>query len=546
MASGTHSHWLGQHSRSIGITAGILAGVLVLVAGIAAILAAERMQLAAIQSRASQQLAQVVVENRQLLTRLQQDYSSDCSEANLTRLRLLLLQYNHIRGIGLRDAQGNVMCSTNLGRLAKPYHMPPPDLTDAGQVQTWQNFPFRLENQVLSVGLAGKGSFITLADTHVTTDTLRNADIDALWLNHRADHKDRAQLVWSAPGMTTLQPPTHLQQRYSGTQQYWSRVDWQHGRMIVGSNIPETGFFIQSYQDWRVIASQNAYLLLGLVLLAVLTGTFGGLLLARRLQRMTTLNYRIGNLCRPEHIICMYQPIVELASGRITGCEVLMRLQDGDEVIFPDRVIPLILEQKLGWALDSAVSERALRDLAAALPATSAAQPFKVALNFFPDNISHARLHALLQPLQHECLAINVEVTEYGMSDNLFDDVARLRADRYLISVDDFGTGYSNLGTVKRLAPDFLKIDRSFVHDMEDDTLRASLIPEIVAIASAVQADIIAEGVENAQQAGLLRKMGVRYGQGYWFGRPVPLAAFLQMLAEPPKIIPAEPVASGA
>ena len=124
------------------------------------------------------------------------------------------------------------------------------------------------------------------------------------------------------------------------------------------------------------------------------------------------------------------------------------------------------------------------------------------------------------------------------MSEDLFDDVARLREERYLISVDDFGTGYSNLGTVKRLSPDFLKIDRSFVFDMEDDSLRSTLIPEIVAIANAVNADVIAEGVETEKQASRLKRMGVRYGQGYWFGRPVPLADFLQMLAAPPKRIP--------
>lgn len=234
----------------------------------------------------------------------------------------------------------------------------------------------------------------------------------------------------------------------------------------------------------------------------------------------------------------MYQPIVDLTTGRVAGCEVLMRLRDGDEIISPDRVIPLIMEKKLGWALDSAVSERALRELSVALPAKEEAPPFKVALNFFPENIRYLQLRELLQPLQSNRIAVNVEVTEYGMSDDLFDDIARLRDDHYLISVDDFGTGYSNLGTVKRLSPDFLKIDRSFVFDMEDDSLRSSLIPEIVAIANAVQAEVIAEGVENEKQASRLKHMGVRYGQGYWFGRPLPLADFLQMLAAPPKIIP--------
>ncbi len=116
------------------------------------------------------------------------------------------------------------------------------------------------------------------------------------------------------------------------------------------------------------------------------------------------------------------------------------------------------------------------------------------------------------------------------MSESLFDDVQALRADGYLISVDDFGTGYSNLATVKRLAPDFLKIDRSFVFDMEDNSLRSSLIPEIVGIATAVQAEIIAEGVENESQAQRLAQMGVQFAQGYWYGKPQTIANLIETL----------------
>ena len=529
---------LVRHYRPLCFGAGILVGLLVLGIGWLAILAAERAQLVSVQGRAGLQLALVTEETRQIHARLKQDFKDDCDEENLTRLRELLLHYRYIRSVGILDPQGHMLCSTSHGRLAIPFSLPAPDLIDAEQTHLWMDFPIKAENQVIVVSLSGMGPFVTMVDSHVTADILRNSDVDALWLNHRAEHEGEAQLVWAGIDRTLLQTPINTQFRYSSTQHYWSHQNWHQGRLIVGSNVPNTGFFIQSYRGWRTIAEKNAYMLFGLGLLAALSGAFAGLSLVQRLRRMATLDYRISRLCRPEHIICMYQPIVDLTTGCVAGCEVLMRLRDGDEVIFPDRVIPLIMEQKLGWALDRAVSERALRELSAVLPATQAASPFKVALNFFPENIRYHQLQELLQPLQSDCIALNVEVTEYGMSEDLFDDVARLREEHYLISVDDFGTGYSNLGTVKRLSPDFLKIDRSFVFDMEDDSLRSSLIPDIVAIANAVKADVIAEGVENEKQASRLKRMGVRYGQGYWFGRPVPLAEFLQMLAAPPKRIP--------
>jgi sensor c-di-GMP phosphodiesterase-like protein len=80
---------------------------------------------------------------------------------------------------------------------------------------------------------------------------------------------------------------------------------------------------------------------------------------------------------------------------------------------------------------------------------------------------------------------------------------------------------------VKKLHPDFLKIDKSFVFEMEDSSIRSSLIPEIIAIARAVNAEVIAEGVENSAQAERLTQMGVRYAQGYHFAKPMPIEEFV-------------------
>lgn len=163
-----------------------------------------------------------------------------------------------------------------------------------------------------------------------------------------------------------------------------------------------------------------------------------------------------------------------------------------------------------------------MTELKALLPAE---QPFKVAFNFFPENLGRPEFKTHLQTLRSlagDTLSINVEVTEYSFAPESIEVLHSLKDEGYFVSVDDFGTGYSNLGTIKRVAPDFLKIDKSFVFEMEDASLRSNLIPEIAAIARAVGADLIAEGVENERQAQSLLTMGVRYAQGYYFARPVP------------------------
>jgi EAL domain-containing protein (putative c-di-GMP-specific phosphodiesterase class I) len=161
---------------------------------------------------------------------------------------------------------------------------------------------------------------------------------------------------------------------------------------------------------------------------------------------------------------------------------------------------------------------------------------FKVAFNFFPTSVSGGKIGemvaAVLEKTPHAGLQFDVEVLEQEYKDSMIKAVADLRAHKFLVSVDDFGTGFSNLGSIKALLPDFLKIDRSFVHDMENVSIRSSLIPEIIGIGRAVGAKLIAEGIENERQYAMLRDLGVEYGQGYFMSRPLPIEGFAAYLRD--------------
>ena len=183
-----------RHYRSLCFVAGILVGLLVLWVGWVAVLASERAHLVRTQGRAGLQLALVTEETRQIHARLKQDFKDDCSEESLTRLRELLLHYRYIRSVGILDTKGHMLCSTSHGALVTPSSLPAPDLIDAEQTHIWMNFPIRAENQVLVVSLSGMGPFVTMVDSHVTDDILRNSDVDALWLNHHAEREGEAQL----------------------------------------------------------------------------------------------------------------------------------------------------------------------------------------------------------------------------------------------------------------------------------------------------------------------------------------------------------------
>ena len=234
----------------------------------------------------------------------------------------------------------------------------------------------------------------------------------------------------------------------------------------------------------------------------------------------------------------LYQPVFDLRTMQPIGCEVLARLKEGNRTWTPDQMIPAIMSQRLERIFDHAVMRKAIRELAEHLPQIDQGK-FSVALNCFPQNIEASRLIPLLADALEECgrkdLEICIEVTEHSLSSELITEVQQLKAHGFLIAVDDFGTGYSNLRTVTQLSPQILKIDRSFVYELEDNTVRSNLIPEIVRIASAVDAYTVAEGIEKIEQVELLLSEGVPYGQGYALGRPMNINTFINFLVGEPQ-----------
>jgi len=125
--------------------------------------------------------------------------------------------------------------------------------------------------------------------------------------------------------------------------------------------------------------------------------------------------------------------------------------------------------------------------------------------------------------------SLKLELTESLMLQNIDDMVARmenLKEAGVTFSLDDFGTGYSSLAYLKRLPLSQLKIDRSFVRDMARDRNDAALIKTIIGMAENLNLEVLAEGVEEAEQLSLLKDMGCHAYQGYYFSKPVRLEEF--------------------
>ncbi|WP_394792240.1 EAL domain-containing protein [Rhodoferax sp.] len=513
------SRILGHYPRVVGIVCGY---ALALAIAVAVCVVTLQLRLQDIESGHAQVIGNmkaVQADVGRLLGELNQSHTPICSTENLNRLRSLLFSHRYARDIGLVDAQGRLFCTTDIGLLPTPYTHGPGAI-DGSIGRYYRKMPLPLAHGTVSVTMVERGPFQVAMEPNGTVDAFTRY-ADTVWAGRPSQRTQIFKGKRAALTDALVTPETaHL------------RLDWAQGIAVVTTTEPGVSpVSVQSVVPLQELYLDHRALLAAAVALCLLLGFLTSDVVTRRCRHFQSMDHRIRYLCHPDNVVCHYQPILELATGRTIGCEVLARLRDGTALVYPDQFIPALMRQNLAWTFDAAVSSCALRELGAALPPQD---DFKVALNFFPQNLQrdavHAHLRTHLQAMARNDLQIELEVTEYNFSPEIVPELQRLKADGYYISIDDFGTGYSNLGMVKRVAPDFLKIDKSFVYEMEDASLRSSLIPEIIGIAKAVNSQVVAEGIENAAQAAQLRALGVQYGQGYYFAKPMPLAAFLQYL----------------
>jgi diguanylate cyclase (GGDEF)-like protein len=226
-----------------------------------------------------------------------------------------------------------------------------------------------------------------------------------------------------------------------------------------------------------------------------------------------------------------YQPIVELATGRVLGVEALARWNHPDRgEVAPAVFIPLAEETGRIVELGRMVLERACRD-GARWTASAAGVAAVVSVNLSAVQLSdRGLLEDVKRALTKSGLppsSLTLEITESVLMRDTERTLNRLTALRALgvkLAIDDFGTGYSALSYLPRFPVDVIKIDRAFVKDICDEPLGSTLARTIVELSRRLSLDTIAEGVETRAQAEALHAIGCVGAQGWWFAAAAPLA----------------------
>jgi EAL domain-containing protein (putative c-di-GMP-specific phosphodiesterase class I) len=232
-----------------------------------------------------------------------------------------------------------------------------------------------------------------------------------------------------------------------------------------------------------------------------------------------------------------YQPKADLASSRITSVEALVRWRHPYRgLILPDDFIPLAEQTGQLRALSLWVLNAALRQARAW---DHVGRSLGVAVNLSMRDLHDPGLPetvaALLKTWAVRPATLTIEITESTlMADpaQAMEIVRRLSAMGVNIAIDDFGTGYSSLSYLKRLAVNELKVDRSFVRNVVDDTHDVAIVRSTISLAHELGLQVVAEGIEDQATWDLLARLGCDTGQGYLISRPLPAPEFNRWMTE--------------
>ncbi len=240
--------------------------------------------------------------------------------------------------------------------------------------------------------------------------------------------------------------------------------------------------------------------------------------------------------------VLYFQPKLNMQTGEILGAEALLRWQETPQTLLsPALFLPYIEDELISIELGEWVIREALSRLTAfqkLLPQMHMSVNVS-ALQLLSGNFAAALATLLDEFAEIDPASLEIEILETSALENIDAAIEVLEECRTLgvsFSLDDFGTGYSSLSYLKRLPISTLKIDQSFIKDIEEDPDDLIIVQGIISLATAFGKNVIAEGVENERLTTKLLELGCQIGQGYAIARPMPAEAFLEWILKHPRL----------
>jgi sensor c-di-GMP phosphodiesterase-like protein len=436
----------------------------------------------------------------------------------------LIFEAKYLKDAG-RMSDGKINCSASLARPLQPLAQATTDITLNGDVKIYKDLALYQSDGLAVFTLQWQGFYVVLiphtrtqkgTEPHHYSETVRNADNGQVyWLLGEPPSDMAASLA--RDGFTR-----------TGNSLYATRCSRIFSNCVTAYiSIPEA--LLADHTQFRI------YIALG-----GLTGAVIGFMLSLFYRRSRSIEQQLRRAIRKDQLRVVYQPIVDLANGRIVGAEALARWTDEDGyAVGPDVFVKIAEERGFVGSITRLVVRHVLRDFAATLRSHP---DFHLSINVAADDLGDPEFlpmlnHALEQAgVAAQSLVIEITEGSTVQYKTAMETIVRLHQQGHSVHIDDFGTGYSSLSYLHDLSVDVIKIDRSFTQSVGTGAVTAGIVPQILSIAEALNLRVIAEGIETPQQAEYFAAHPLPIlGQGWLFSRAVVPEEFHRLLAEDEK-----------
>jgi sensor c-di-GMP phosphodiesterase-like protein len=443
-----------------------------------------------------------------------------CSDKDIEFMRYTVFTAIHVKDLG-RIEEGKLTCTTSTGRIAKPPVMSAPDVSYNG-IDVRVAIPTMISSGAHGFEASEKGISAIL-----NPDGYSSLDEPPKFYSGYVHDRPHRRVIYASFG--------HV-------------VPLTGDEVLAGKLITRNGVLYRPLCDplrlaCVVAAESRSDVLAGsrsLLRVSVIAGAlFGGascLILTLFDLRRRSLEQQLRRALQKDALTVVYQPVVDLTTHAIVGAEALVRWTNEDgEFIRPDIFVPLAEARGFVGEITCLVLRHVVRELGSFLRTDG----FYVTINITSQDLTNPEFINTLGRNLHlskvKPAAIGLELTERSTANIVATQaLAQLKAAGHLVYIDDFGTGYSSLSYLHRLKVNAIKIDRSFTQTVGTQAVTASVVPQILSMATQLNLQVVVEGIETKEQADYFRGAGPGIlGQGWLFGRPVPANQFCELLHNP-------------
>ncbi len=496
-------------AATLGALAGFLLGS-VLAIPLAEIHLKQYIDRVAVQEDAS------VKEAHDLLGVLQHPPYPPCSDAELGYFRQLVFRADYLRDAG-RIHEGRIECSATAGRPSRTIGRFNAGPVDPHETAAYSNLvPIR--DQSLKMAGIQQGGVFALFGSHLP-------DVEGSLPIHLAVDLNGG-IPSSSPSQAS--PEAFIDELIGDVTREGDMLVAEHCSPLLSTCVTAS----VSVSEARRAESA------AIAALSVAGGVAGiclGIALCILRRRSVSLDQQLRRAIAQEKLQVVYQPIVNLANGRIVGAEALARWTKQDGVsVSPDVFVKTAEEHGFVGSLTRLVLQRSLKEFGEVFHKLP---DFRLNINIAAaDLVDPAFLPMLDQAVQQAKVpprSLVFEVTERSTAsqEDAMESIRLLRRRGHGIYLDDFGTGYSNLSYLLYLSIDTIKIDKAFIQAIGTESVTVAILPQIIAMARSLNLGVVVEGIESERQALYFSTDNMKmYGQGWLYGRPVPASEFFKLV----------------